>query len=113
MWSSRDIQAGGFLGRPRRRCGLRLGRLVPGGQEDPGDDHDQAGQPAEDEGQALDDAALRAEQQDESGDGEWFQGDAQADEQQIEPHAYTACPRLSFLGRRCRSAAVVRLIRNG
>jgi hypothetical protein len=75
-----DGQGGG------RRCRARLGRLAPGEQEHGGDDHDQAGQPAQNERQALPGALLGAQDQQERDQREGLKGDAQADEDKVKYH---------------------------
>ena len=73
-----------------RRSGLRFGRLVPGRQEDGGDHHNQAGQPAEDERQPLPGALLGAQDQDEGRERKRLEGDREPDEQQVKYHAAAA-----------------------
>jgi hypothetical protein len=63
---------------------VRLGWTVSGGQEDRGDHRDQAGQPAEDERQALPDTPLSAQGQDEGGQRKRLEGDPEPDEDKVE-----------------------------
>ena len=75
-----DDQRGG------RWRGGRPGRLAAGDQDDRGDHHDQARQPAEDERQALPGPPLSAQDQDEGRDRKGLKGDREPDDQKINYH---------------------------
>jgi hypothetical protein len=62
------------------------GRLAPGEQHHGGDHHDQAGQPAQDEGEAFPGALLGAQDQQERDERKGLKGDAQADEDEVNYH---------------------------
>src|ERR1700728_107938 len=82
----RDAQ-GQFDGQDRGRGrGGRRGWLAPGEQDHGADHHDQAGQPAQDEGQAFPGALLRAQDQQERDEREGLKRDAQADQEQVKYH---------------------------
>src|SRR6202034_2012069 len=67
-----------------RGGGLRLGRMAARAQDDGGDHHDQAGQPAEDDPQALPGALLGAQDEDESRERERLESDREPGEQKVE-----------------------------
>ena len=66
---------------------LRPGRMAAGRQDDGGDHDHQAGQPAEDERQALAGALVGAQDQDEGRERKRLEGDREPGEQKVEYHA--------------------------